>query len=56
MGQGQGVTGTVGAHKVMRALEERQWEQASWMAPFTALESDPGQKRRGANSCPVPTV
>lgn len=54
MGQGQGVTGTVGAHTVMRVLEERQWEQASWMEPFTALESDPGQKHRGVNSAQSP--
>ena len=56
MSQGQGVTGTVGAHKVMRVLEERQWQQASWMEPFTALESNPGQKHRGVNSSPVPIV
>ena len=39
MGQGQGGTGTVGACKVMRVLEERQWEQANWMEPFIALKS-----------------
>ena len=56
MGQGQGVTGTAEAHKVMKVLEERQWEQASWMEPFTALEFNPSQKHRGVNSSPVPTV